>query len=133
MQDQFPRLVISAHRRSSGLAVVAYNRLGSTRKARPTDPLSVEQLRITARWAMSKGDKDTGLVMLQGALQRHVYDGTRQTFILNANAENGATWTRQLKDTCDFCKEHAGTYDTLAGDAEHFHDGCSCLVVPNRP
>lgn len=112
-----------------------------------------EALRKTARWAMAKGNATTGLQLLSGSLEGHVYSVAQDSVQQSAEAEPGATWARRARpNACGFCKMLATRQDVYAsaesalrvvgrhgrprGNAklgDKYHDCCRCLAVAVRP
>ncbi|ADX42590.1 hypothetical protein [Gordonia phage GTE2] len=112
-----------------------------------------EALRKTARWAMAKGNATTGLQLLSGSLEGHVYSAAQDSVQQSAEAEPGATWARRARpNACGFCKMLATREDVYAsaesalrvvgrhgrprGNAklgDKYHDCCRCLAVAVRP
>lgn len=81
--------------------------------ARVADPLPEEKLAASARWALG-GDGADGLSSrLAGSLQRVVYDGARDTTMVNV-AATGSRWMREARpNACAFCKMLATRTDDL--------------------
>ncbi|QWY82432.1 MuF-like minor capsid protein [Gordonia phage Tolls] len=74
-----------------------------------------EALRKTARWAMAKGNATTGLQLLSGSLEGHVYSAAQDSVQQSAEAEPGATWARRARpNACGFCKMLATRKDVYA-------------------
>lgn len=114
-----------------------------------------EALRKTARWAMAKGNATTGLQLLSGSLEGHVYSGAQDSVQQSAEAEPGATWARRARpNACGFCKMLATREDVYASaesalrvvgrgpygrargtrkKGDEYHDCCRCLAVAVRP
>ncbi|WKW85072.1 hypothetical protein SEA_HORSERADISH_7 [Gordonia phage Horseradish] len=112
-----------------------------------------EALRKTARWAMAKGNATTGLRLLSGSLEGHVYSVAQDSVQQSAEAEPGATWARRARpNACGFCKMLATRQDVYASAesalrvvgrhgrprgngklGSKYHDCCRCLAVAVRP
>lgn len=74
-----------------------------------------DALRKTARWAMSKGNATTGLQLLSGSLEGHVYSVAQDSVQQSAEAEPGATWARRARpNACSWCKMLATRGDVYA-------------------
>ncbi|QZD97716.1 hypothetical protein SEA_VINE_7 [Gordonia phage Vine] len=108
----------------------------------PADIVADEALRVTARWAMSKGDQYTGLELLAGSLEGHSYSAAQDSVQLSAENEPGASWARRARrNACGFCKMLATRRDAYASsstalireDGHKYHDRCRCLAVAVRP
>lgn len=64
----------------------------------------VAALTKSAQWAMG-ADGDMALNRLSGTLQRSVFNGARDTTILNTTLEPGARWARHASaNACEFCR-----------------------------
>lgn len=67
-------------------------------------PISQERLTATAQWALG-GDGDKALNRLTGSIQRAVFDGARETTMLNVDLEPGTRWAREARpNACAFCR-----------------------------
>jgi len=104
------------------------------------DGLNVEQVVASARWAIGplwEDNPDTALSQLTGSLVRLVLRFGRETIHNSAVAARGVTYARVPGDLCPFCVELASRgpvfgADYRGDDAMHFHDGCTCELVPTR-
>lgn len=126
----------------------ASNYVAVTAPALPT-----ERLRKSAVWALS-GDGLQGLTRLKGTTQRAVFDGARQTTVLNAEATK-SRWLRVPRpNACEFCKLlslRQGPKTTYLSEqsaigvvgrngkargsrelGEKYHDDCYCQPVELR-
>ncbi|MCA9843251.1 MAG: hypothetical protein KC491_01240 [Dehalococcoidia bacterium] len=134
--DGFPDLVDPYHQAAAMLAANWFEESlpASTYVARVIDPLPVEKLASSARWALG-GDGEQGLARLQGTLQRAVFDGARDTTLLNVQA-TGSGWARYASATaCEFCRMLAtrgSAYRSRDTAATKVHDHCSCIPVEDR-
>lgn len=64
-------------------------------------PIPEERMAGSVRWALSN---DAAQTLLEGSLQRAVFDGARDTTLLNVERE-GAKWARYASaNACEFCK-----------------------------
>jgi len=71
---------------------------------------AVEQLRKSAEWALG-ADGSAALDRLGGTIQRAVFDGDRQTTVVNAQ-RNGMRWIRVARpNCCAFCRMLATRMD----------------------
>lgn len=69
-----------------------------------TTSLPEERLEESVRWALG-GEGEKGLARLEGSAQRAVFDGARETTMLNAELEPGTRWAREARaDACAFCR-----------------------------
>lgn len=69
-----------------------------------TAPPMVERWTQSARWALG-ADGEAALTRMSGSLQRAVFDGARDTTILNTEFEPGARWARHASaNACEFCR-----------------------------
>lgn len=140
VQEEYPTIVRPSLETTAEIAAAAYDALGESDFAELPDFPEDDDLRITARWAMSTGDQFTGLDLLMGATDRLVYDAARDTITSNANREEGTRWGRETTGgkPCDFCEMLAtrgAVYSSAdeAGEADSYHDNCNCEVYPERP
>lgn len=106
----------------------------STYVAAVADPLPTEKLTSSARWALG-GDGVQALSRLQGTLQRAVFDGARQTTLLNVD-RTGSRWARYASaNACAFCRllaTRGADYRSEKTAATDVHDHCHCLPVEDR-
>lgn len=97
------------------------------------DPIPVERLTKSAQWALG-GDGTQGLSRLQNTTQRAVFDGARQTTLLNVD-RTGIRWARDARaDACSFCRllaTRTGKYLYRSRDTAKtkVHDDCHCLPI----
>ena len=97
----------------------------------PSIPL--ERLQSSARWALG-GDGAKALTRLQHTTQRAVYDGARDTTLLNVE-RNNLRWARDARaDACSFCRllaTRTGQYLYRSRDtaATKVHDDCHCIPI----
>jgi hypothetical protein len=69
----------------------------------PAEPPAVDRLRKSAEWALG-ADGTKALDRLNGTMQRAIYDGDRNTTVVNAQA-NGMRWIRKARPgACAFCR-----------------------------
>lgn len=97
-------------------------------------PIPVERLVNSAEWALGASG-DEGLARLEGSLQRAVYDGARDTTILNVEA-TGSRWARYASaNACAFCRMVAtrgAVYKSQEAAGRAYHDHCHCMAVEVR-
>ena len=76
--------------------------------ARPAALVDEGQLQATARWAAGTvltRTPVTPLDLLAGAMQRALFNESRETIVQNSAAEPGARWARHASaNACEFCK-----------------------------
>lgn len=96
-------------------------------------PIPVDRLRSSAQWALgAKGDQ--GLARLEHTTQRAVFDGARETTLINVE-RNNIRWARDARpDACSFCRllaTRTGQYLYRSRDtaATKVHDDCHCLPI----
>lgn len=100
-------------------------------------PLAVDKLVGSAEWAL-RGDGDDGLARLSGSLQRSVFDGARDTTIINARDTRTRWAVVAVDQCCDFCQMLASrgavyvSQDTAEAAIQGFHDNCKCVAVEER-
>ncbi len=96
-----------------------------------TDPAA---LRSSANWALdAKGG--AGFDRLAGTTQRTVFNGARNTTLLNVE-RTGARWARHARpDACAFCRMLAtrgAAYLSRETAATKVHDHCYCIPIEVR-
>lgn len=103
------------------------------------DGLNPEQVGESARWAIGplwEDNPDTALSQLTASLTRHALSFGRETVHLSTVNARGVTYARVPGDLCPFCTELASRGPvfgrTRSDEALHFHDGCTCELVPSR-
>ncbi|WP_052280798.1 hypothetical protein [Nocardia vulneris] len=140
LAEAYPEVVTPYSAAAADVAAVWYDDLapGAPFQAVAAAPAAIEQLQATARWAAGPlfgvGDASP-LDLLTGAGQRHIYNGSRDTIRLNAEAE-GVRFARYASGTaCAFCRLMAirGAVYRDRRSAENFHDRDRCMAVPDRP
>lgn len=98
--------------------------------------IDLDSLAGSARWALG-APGDTALGRLSGTMQRSVYNGARETTILNVEAESGATWARHASaNACEFCRMLATRLDAYTSESSasfKSHDHCRCVAIEVRP
>ncbi len=101
--------------------------------ATPAPLLPAERLTESALWALTaKGD--LGLDRLTGTAQRAVFDGARETTLLNVERTN-SRWARHASaNACPFCRMLAtrGAVYWTKGAAVKSHDLCHCVAIEDR-
>ena len=103
--DAFPDLANAAHQLAAEVSATIFEEdfpaIASAAAVAPALP--VDRLKASAAWALG-GDGIKGRDRLLGSLQRAVLDGSRQTTVLNAQA-NGMRWIRVARpNACAFCR-----------------------------
>jgi len=131
--DAYPQLVDTYSQLAGQLAASWFEQAdpGSDYQAKVADPPDEAQIKTSTDWALN-GEGDAGLTRLEGNLQRAVYNGARDTTLLNV-AETGGSWLREAEpDACDFCLGLEGEYASDAAAGFEAHDHCQCMAVENR-
>ena len=134
--EAFPDVVDPYHQAAAQLAANWFEESlpASPYVARLVDPLPVDRLAASAQWALG-GDGQVGLARLQGSLQRAVFDGARDTTLLNV-AATGSGWARYASaNACAFCRllaTRGAAYRSENTAATKVHDHCSCIPVEDR-
>lgn len=106
----------------------------SVYRAVTAPPIAAARLSESARWALGASG-DVGKDRLTGSLQRAVFDGARETTILNVQRTD-SKWARYASaNACEFCRLMAirgSVYhkETIAG--KKFHDHDKCISVEDR-
>lgn len=107
VSEAFPDIVIPYHQLAAEFAATAFEEdfpdMVTTTAAVIADPPPVEQLRKSAEWALG-ADGRKALDRMAGTIQRHIYDGDRDTTAINAEAR-GMRWVRVARpNACAFCR-----------------------------
>ncbi|QZT61251.1 hypothetical protein [Mycolicibacterium austroafricanum] len=72
--------------------------------AEVSPPLPRARLNSTVQWALG-ADGEKALDRLSGSTQRAVFDGARETTMLNVDLEPGTRWAREARpNACAFCR-----------------------------
>lgn len=103
--DAFPDIVIPYNQLAAEFSASIFEEdfpeLAAT--AVVADPPPVEALRNSAEWALG-ADGRKALDRMAGTIQRHIYDGDRDTTVINAEAM-GMRWVRIARpNACAFCR-----------------------------
>lgn len=156
VRDGFVELANGYHQTTGQLAATWFEEsdLGSSFVARVAEPITPDRLLNSANWALG-GDGVQGLARMQGSMQRAVYDGARDTVVLNAEATR-SRWIRVARaNACEFCRmlaTRSGDYAYLTRESAQtvtgtlarnrrkgarkmgskFHDDCYCTAVEVR-
>ena len=106
----------------------------STYRAVLAPPPPVEKLQINARWAL-QAHGEQGRADLSGSLNRAVFDGARETTMINVERTN-SRWAVDARPTaCPWCRMMAtrGTvYKSAATALRACHDNGHCVAIENR-
>lgn len=153
--NAFPELVSPFSEAAAQLAATWFEQSSpsSSYVATTAPPIAEERLLSSARWALG-GDGLQGLERLKGTMQRAVFDGARQTTLINVKQDPGSRWVRHARpDACAFCRLLATRYSDpkywyhstdsalKAGSsrrirgarvADDYHDDCRCVAVEVR-
>lgn len=98
------------------------------------EPIPADRLDASARWAVYGGRPEDGLDRLKSTTQRSVYDGARDTTLLNARRTD-TRWARDARaDACAFCRMLAtrtgrNLYSSRDTAATAVHNDCHCVPV----
>lgn len=107
----------------------------------PYTPISgpgphVEALTKSTQWALG-ADGEAALNRMSGTLQRAVFNGARDTTIVNVQHEKGAKFARYASaNACEFCRLMAirgAVYLSQKSGSFKAHDKCHCVAVEVRP
>lgn len=97
------------------------------------EPIPEARLEGSARWALSA--PEVARARLDGVVQRAVYDGARETTMVNVS-RSGSHWARDARvDACAFCRmlaTRSAVYRTNESAGTRVHDHCHCLPVEDR-
>lgn len=139
MQDGYADAVYPGMELAADFACTYYDALGDDEPfAEPVELPPVEALNIAVRWALSTGKGPAGLVLLEGATQRKIYNAGRETLLFNVDREPSARFARYANSgACDFCvklETRGAVYHSRESAGEHtdFHDNCGCMIVVER-
>lgn len=96
------------------------------------DPIPLKRLQASAQWALG-ADGDKALDRLTHTTQRAVYDGARDTTLVNVD-RNNLRWARDARaDACAFCRMLAtrtsALYRSRDTAATKTHTDCHCLPI----
>ena len=102
--------------------------------AEPAAGVGDEVLRRNAEWALSRGNGEEGLKLLEQSSERQLFNASRRTVVENVRRERGAFWARRARvdSDCTFCRQRA-TQRPGTTPSEKYHDGCRCIAVAVRP
>lgn len=130
IRDGFPSVADPYHAVAGGLAASWFEESAPTITAAVADPIPLERLTKSAEWALGAFGSE-GLDRLAGTLQRAVFDGARDTTLLNVK-NTKSRWARETSGGgCDFCEMLAGRGAVYYSDTADFesHDNCHCMAV----
>ena len=131
IRDGFPAVADPYIAISGGLAANWFEESAPTVTAVLADPIPLERLTTSAEWALGAHGADAAIDRLAGTLQRAVFDGARDTTLLNVKSTN-SRWARETSgNACEFCEMLAGRGAVYASDTADFesHDNCHCMAV----
>lgn len=140
IQDGYPGIVDPYHQLAAEMAADWFEQSddNSDYIASVADPLEPDRLAGSVEWALHVGEGAAGLALLAGSLQRCVFDGARDTTILNT-ANTRARWAVMASpDCCDYCSmlgARGAVYasqETAEAAIAGFHDNCKCVAVEDR-
>jgi hypothetical protein len=101
----FPELVDTYHQAAAEVAAGWFEESIDLPNYIPVtaEPLSPDRINNSVAWALG-GDGDKARDRLLGTMQRAVYDGARETTVINAES-TGSRWIRVARpDACAFCR-----------------------------
>lgn len=96
---------------------------------------NVEALASSAQWALG-AEGEVALDRMSGSIQRAVFDGARETTLINVAREPGAKWARYASaNACPWCRMMATRRAVYLSSetALKSHDSCHCVAVEVRP
>lgn len=114
--EAFPDITIGYNQIAADYAAswFEYDFPDLNKTALPAAPPAADVLKKSAEWALG-ADGRKALNRLNGTLQRHIYNGDRDTTVVNAEA-NGFRWIRVARpNACAFCRMLA-TRTTITDD-----------------
>lgn len=155
IKEAFPELASSFFEMAATLSATWFELSAPTSTYRAvTAPLpAVERFAASAQWALGASG-DVGRDRLTGTLQRSVFDGARETTLINIERTQ-SYWVRHARpDACPFCRMLAtrhsdpdywytsndaalqvGRSGRIRGNrkvGEDYHDFCRCIAVEVR-
>jgi hypothetical protein len=120
VSDGFPDIADTYNQTAGQLAATWFEESDpeSSFIAKVADPIIRDRLLKSAQWALG-GDGSQALTRMSGTMQRAVYDGARDTTVLNVEA-TGSRYVRVARpNACPFCKMLATRSDyTSSGVAK---------------
>lgn len=129
--------VIDPYHQAAGLLAATWFEQAlpeSTYIAAVADPIPAARISSSVQWALG-ADGPKALERMQGTLQRAVFDGARDTTLLNVSA-TGSGWARYASaNACAFCRllaTRGAAYRSENTAATKVHDHCSCIPVEDR-
>ncbi len=107
ISDAFPDIVIPYHQLAAEFSASAFEEdfpeVVATVAVAVAEPPPVDKLRTSAQWALG-ADGRKALDRMNGTMQRAIYDGDRDTTVINAES-NGMRWMRVARpNACAFCR-----------------------------
>lgn len=107
---------------------------GSVYVAQTAEMPPTQMLAKSAQWALG-ADGDAAMDRLEGTTQRAVFNGARETTLLNVEATQ-SKWARHARaDACAFCRllaTRGAAYRSKKTAATKVHDHCYCLPIEVR-
>lgn len=106
----------------------------STYRAVMATPPPVEKLQANARWALTSPGQQ-GLSDLNGSLNRSVFDGARETTLINVERTDSKWAVHARATACPWCRMMAtrgNVYKTSANALKACHDNGHCIAVEDR-
>lgn len=103
--EAFPQIATTYAGVAAGLAADWYDEAAPALAYQAVvAPINEVALSKSAQWALGAAG-DAALDRMAGTLQRAVFDGARDTTILNTTLEPGARWARHASaNACEFCR-----------------------------
>lgn len=143
MRDALPELADTYHQTSGQLAATWFEQSNpaSDYVAKVAEPIARERLQKSTEWALG-GDGLVAKDRMAGTLQRALYEGSRETIVVNVES-TGSRWLRVARaDACPFCRMLAtrtGDYAytsrksaLVRSSGRRYHDLCHCQAVEVR-
>lgn len=97
-------------------------------------PAPVEQLRANARWALT-ATGEQGRTDLAGSMNRAVFDGARETTLLNVERTDSRWAVHARATACPWCRMMAtrgAVYKSAANALKACHDNGHCVAMEDR-
>jgi hypothetical protein len=104
IRSAYPEIALQWSEVTAHLAATWFEASAATTYVAKLAPaITLDRLLSSVDWALSATGTD-GLTRLDGSLQRAVFDGARETTLLNVGA-TGSTWARYASaNACEFCR-----------------------------
>jgi hypothetical protein len=134
----FPEIASGYAGMAADLAADWYSEAAPALAYAPTTAPAADVAALTqsTQWALG-ADGDEALNRMAGTMQRAVFNGARDTTLINVQHEKGAKWARYASaNACEFCRLMAirgAVFLSEKSGSFKAHDKCHCVAVEVRP